>query len=62
MTAGIGEQTSRLATIVSTIRTRKEDAVRRVLHNGTPRDLRERAAAKEQRLGSVAKSLEKSIS
>lgn len=62
MTEGIGTTTSRLATIVSTLRTRKEDAVRRVLHDGSPRDLRERAAAKEHKLELELVKMEKSLS
>ena len=62
MTEQVAVQTSRIATLTSVIRTRKQDAVRRELHDGLPRDLNRRAESAVLRLERVAERLEKAIS
>jgi hypothetical protein len=53
--------TSRIATLTSVIRTRRQDAVRREVHAGLPRDLNARAENAIVRLERVAEKLEKAL-
>lgn len=61
MTEQFAVQTSRIATLTSVIRTRKQDAVRREKHDGLPRDLNLRAESAIVRLERVVEKLEKAI-
>lgn len=54
--------TSRIATLTSVIRARREDAARREVHAGLPRDLVARAESMIVRLESVKAKLEAAIS
>lgn len=62
MTEQMAVQVSRIATLTSVIRTRKQDAVRRDANDGLPRDLSRRAESAVVRLERVVERLEKSLS
>lgn len=62
MTEELAVQTSRIASLTSVIRTRKQDAVRREMHDGLPRDLNARAETAVVRLERAVEKLEKAIS
>lgn len=61
MTEQMARATSRIATLTSVIRTRRQDSIRRELHAGLPRDLNGRAEQAVVRLERVVEKLEKMI-
>lgn len=61
MTGQMAAQASRLATLTSVIRTRKQDAVRFEVNDGLPRDLSRRAQTAVVRLERAVEKLEKSL-
>lgn len=62
MTEQMAAATTRLATLTSIIRTRRQDAERTVFHAGSPRDLSKRTEARIISLERRIETLEKAIS
>lgn len=61
MIEGLSVQTSRLATLTSVLRTRKEDSQRKENHDGAMKELNERSLSVVERLEKIADRLEKNL-